>query len=211
MPTLTDLDRDLTFDPATHTYRWQGTPVDSVTQLLKLGGWTKSYEGVPQRIMDAAADRGTSVHDLCCRLNRGEDIEALLTRKVVNHIAAFSRFKAASEYVSIASEVRLAHPVYRYAGTGDDIGWFQSERSMLDYKSDYAMHPSVWIQLLLYREAWNYWHPTEKVEATYALVLRKNATYDLRRNPHDADGWPFAVSALWRARWERLHQSRRRA
>ena len=48
-----------TFDPIEHIYRFDGQRVPSVTQILEP---LIDYSGVPNGVLQYAADRGTAVH-----------------------------------------------------------------------------------------------------------------------------------------------------
>lgn len=51
------------FDPASHTYSTEdGKVLISVTQLLHKHGLSPSFEGIPEAVLERAADRGTEIH-----------------------------------------------------------------------------------------------------------------------------------------------------
>ena len=56
--------RVLAFEPVSHTYRVDGAPVPSVTQLLEDAGLTPDYSLVPQPVLQHARERGIHV-DAC--------------------------------------------------------------------------------------------------------------------------------------------------
>ena len=64
----------LQFDPAAHQYTVDGTPVPSVTQLVSpLGTDMDEPDPLLEGAMDAAADRGITMHDyLAFRLGGGD-------------------------------------------------------------------------------------------------------------------------------------------
>ena len=53
----------VTFNPTDHVYSTEeGKQLISVTQLLKKHGLAPSFEGVPEAVLERAADRGTAIH-----------------------------------------------------------------------------------------------------------------------------------------------------
>lgn len=51
------------FDPASHTYTTEdGKILISVTQLLHKHGLSPSFEGIPEAVLEKAAERGTEIH-----------------------------------------------------------------------------------------------------------------------------------------------------
>lgn len=64
--------RGAEFDEATHTYRWQGRVVPSVTQCLEAAGLS-DYSGVPPDVLAAAQWRGQEVHRFARLLWEGQD------------------------------------------------------------------------------------------------------------------------------------------
>ena len=75
---------------------------------------------------------------------------------------------------------------------------------MIDRKTERQLHRAVFLQLAAYREAWNLNHPNEKIDQTYALILRADMTFELKPNPLEPGDFPFFVAACWLERWHSM-------
>lgn len=180
----------LTFDAASHTYRYAGDVVPSVTQVLEP---ISSYAGVPRNILQAAAARGTYIHE-CCEMALWETLDwDSVMPEYRGYVEAFGKFLADSGVEVELIEERVYHPVLCYAGTADLICRLprrgKMRRAVVDYKTSLKMMPSVGPQVAAYQEAQNASQPKgqEKVLDRYGLHLKKDGTYVLEpyESPND--------------------------
>lgn len=191
--------------------------IRSVSKVLRKAGIRPApYTGYGRRgdAVRRGLKRGADVHRLTRSIDETYDEFAALddvfdptdlSLENVDYVAAYQRFLKESGYRPIAWEVVLYHPLYDYAGRADMIGWLGGhKRIMADRKTDRSLHKAVWLQLAAYREAWNYFHPTELIDQTFALVLKSNTLYDLVPNPLEPGDFPFFAGAIWVARWNEL-------
>lgn len=110
--------KDLQFVPDTHTYRYKGKVVPSVTQILSL--IDNSIDFYNQE----GAERGTYVHRRCHELDENRlDYQYLENNypEILPYIYAYTDFlyhyKLSTE--AVENELFLFHPVFQYAGTLD--------------------------------------------------------------------------------------------
>lgn len=122
----------LVFDEVTHTYRVDGVVVPSVTQILARTGLT-DFSGIPDRIRIAALNRGRRVHQAANYLLEGDLDWATVDDADRGYVESCAAFLAAAEFIVLAAEIRLFHPVLRYAGTADAIGIWHGERAIADW------------------------------------------------------------------------------
>jgi hypothetical protein len=119
------------FDAEQHAYTLDGRSVPGVTQIL---GLLEDFEGVPWHLLEAARKFGQHVHAACALMVRDELDWGALDSALVPYVEAAKRFIEESGVVVRASELRVAHPALRYAGTLDLLGELRG-LCLFDFKS----------------------------------------------------------------------------
>lgn len=195
---------DLTVD-AQHRYWYRGVQYRGVTNLLKRGVWRPPFSGPPSEALAAAMARGTAVHAYASSVDAGRREPALITPETANYIAADATIRRLSGYEAIATEFNLVHPLLRYAGRLDLVLWYCTHRVLGDRKTGESYDPVVWLQLELYRRAWEFWRPTEPIDYTAVLLLKANTDPRVMRDPHPAFTRKVAEAALWKNQWHDVH------
>jgi hypothetical protein len=210
------LETIVTLDPHTHQYIHtpSGRVIPSVSSILRksgvreapfVGGSGKQAEAIAR-----ALKRGREVHRLTRSMDETFDLAdafedlfdpADTTVENINYVAAYDKFLRTADYRPIAWEAVLYNPDYDYAGRTDGVGWFGTRRIMIDRKTDRTLHKAVWLQLAAYREAWNRMKPNQKIDQTFALVLRDDMSFELKPNPIEGGDFGFFAAAIWMARW----------
>jgi len=114
------------FDEAYHTYRIDGEPVPSVTQVL--GDVLPGYQASEWHMQ-----RGTAMHACAAMVARG--VEFSYDQQLDGRVAALRAFFRAIPLKVQAVEQRLYSPTWRYAGTCDLVGELNGKRVVLDWKS----------------------------------------------------------------------------
>lgn len=109
----------LTFDPASHEYRWHGVPVPSVTQILAATGYIDAGRYAP-----GAAEWGTYVHECSVLLDHGRlDWDALQGGEWV--AARLREWETLRTYgyatIPEHTEERVYSEQHGYAGTVDRL------------------------------------------------------------------------------------------
>ena len=189
---------ELAFDEATHTYRWRGVVVPSVTQVLRP---LIDLSGIPPAVLEAKRDLGTRVHAACQFDAEGDLDEATVEDDVAPYLEAWRRFLADTRAVVMASERRVFHPLYCYAGTLDLELMIASTPWLVDIKTSIATPLSTGPQTAAYLNA-------RKGIATMrraALRLRPDATYRLDQL-QDADDWSVFLACLTLHRYQESHR-----
>lgn len=192
----------LTFDEASHTYRYDGRVVPSVTQLLdKL----HDFSGVPEAILTAAKERGTYVHQMCEMFDRDELDIPRVPEQYLGYLNAWEAFTVEYGPVWAGIEDRGYSRHFGYAGTMDRRGtlprmFSPSVRWILDIKTSIDAHPVWGMQTAAYRQI------TAEQDMQYALARR--ATVQLRADGRfkfntwdDPDDWPAFQALITLSNW----------
>lgn len=113
------------YDDKEHRYFVQEKEIPGVSHVLKTAGLvdTQWYTG-------AGRDLGTAVHAACHYLDENDLAWDSLHEKVVPRVRAYQQFKADTGFEPIACERPLFHPLYRYGGTFDRLGWARSRTEL---------------------------------------------------------------------------------
>lgn len=186
---------ELTFDAATHTYRWDGQIVLSVTQALREAGLMPPYASL------SAAERGRKVHRACELLDRGGLNFATLDERLAGWVMAYDRFKQETGMKMELIEHRVFHPERIFAGTLDRVGLLNGCRVLLDIKTG---EKAAWHgpQLSGYSMCLN---NGLSVKKRFGLYLNEDWSYDLVPYEDAADEGVF-LAALAVAQWKRAHR-----
>lgn len=143
---------ELEFDAQTHTYRYYGRVVPSVTQILQ--PWS-GLDFVDRDQLEAARVFGTHVHQACHLANIGELDQGSLEESVAAYLEGWFRFQAESGFVVLESEARVFHAKLHYAGTLDVIGMFPDDKEpwLVDLKTGSTVPSTVGPQTAAYAAA----------------------------------------------------------
>jgi hypothetical protein len=121
----------------------------SVTEIIK--PWV-SFSGIPKAVLDAAAERGTAVHDACFSIARSQ-YPGPLADNVQGYVTSFERWFDSQVQDVILIEERLHHPAYFYHGEPDLIILLKTgARALIDIKTPLMAAKSWHIQVAGYRE-----------------------------------------------------------
>ena len=191
----------LAFDEPTHTYTLDGERVPSVTQVIKP---LAMLDDVPEMVLEQARARGSRVHAAVDAYNRGA-FDAELPPAERGYLDAWCGFLADSGAVVVASELRVAHPKLRYAGTLDTLLDVAGRTWLVDAKTTASVPPSVGPQTAGYAAAYGL---VDKglllpVHRRACVLLRPDGKYRVHPLNDPAD-WAMFQSCLniykWRAR-----------
>lgn len=196
---------ELQFDEGKHVYTLGGQTLPGVTTVLKLLG---GYEGIPARILQKAADRGTAVHTITELDDAGELDYGTLDDEFIGYLMAWHRFKDEVRPEILDAEVRGYHPKLLYAGTRDRRMIIRGKKGILDIKSSYRLMPSTGPQTAAYKEIFNEnADKADQVKHRWGLKLSKDGTYELQEYKDPGD-WNTFVSCLNCWRWIVQHNQR---
>jgi len=140
----------LTFDESSHTYRWSGVPVPSVTQCLSK---LHDFGMVPKDVLQAACERGTIVHKLC-EFHDQQDLDAGSVGDYWPYLDAWIDF--CNDYGAEWSGIEERHYSQRFgfAGTMDRRGRLRRIPAnwVIDVKTSAQAHRVWGMQLSAYRQ-----------------------------------------------------------
>lgn len=140
----------LTFRESDHSYALDGKTIPSVTQILKvLGG----YEGVPADVLNAKAELGTAVHQVCSYHLLGTLDESTVHERVAPYYKQFQRFLRESGMDIVLTETQVYSRKYWYAGTLDIYGFLNDVESLIDIKTCLDLHLPMGPQTAGYKQA----------------------------------------------------------
>lgn len=196
----------LAFDKANHAYTFDGKPVVNVTRIC---GLLNSYAGIPADVLARAADRGDAVHYATELYDQDDlDIETM-PDEVTGYVCAWMRFRAETGFKPTHIEQRVYSERYRYAGTLDRAGTFESlkgvkagEACLVDIKATASLMPAVGPQTAAYAQALEE-SAGLRVKHRFAVQLKPDGNYNLEKlsNPADLSVFLAALSVYsWRAR-----------
>lgn len=107
---------ELEFEEQKHIYTLHGMELPSVTKIMQpLSSFI--YSGVDARTLNAAADKGTIVHNACENFIKFGIVD--ISAGYSGYMDAFLKWHEENSPEILASETRLYHKVMRYAGTAD--------------------------------------------------------------------------------------------
>jgi len=121
----------LAFDEATHTYRWGGRVVPSVTQVL---ADLKDWSAIPRDRLARAQKEGVAIHKMVeWHLKGVLDVDTLPGWMRQRH-AALLKFQDEHRLTVRSQECPLYNSKYRYAGTYDIDGDLDGSPALIDIK-----------------------------------------------------------------------------
>lgn len=139
----------LTFDAATHTYRYEDRLVPGVTSVLEP---LQMLQGVPWAVLEAARKFGSNVHLACHLFNVGMLDIATLDPALLPYLEGWQAFLADTGFDITESESPVYNAQLKYAGTPDCIGNYAGSTWVVDIKSG-VVPCTVGLQLAAYQHA----------------------------------------------------------
>jgi hypothetical protein len=173
----------LTFEQESHTYKWNGRPMPSVTQILRV---IENFSMVDPDLLEKARRFGSHVHLATDLFDRGELDEESLDANLLPYLNAYKKFLSETGFVVTHSEQRVYNARYKYCGTLDKRGTWKNTTWVLDLKSG-AVPRSVGPQVAAYQMACD-----EKPRKRLCLQLMRNC-YKLHRCD-DLTDWSIFLS-----------------
>lgn len=168
MATLLFFDQD-------HRYTLGGEDLPSVTHICRFLAY--DYKSAQPWLAEAAARRGTAVHEVCALIDYGEEPE--VSPEIEGYITAYRRFLKdyQPEWEGIETPLFVCDDWYKFAGTPDRWGQMGGKFTLLDIKTGAVHVPYVSAQLCGYSVM--LLAGGRKVQSSYALRLDKSGVYEL--------------------------------
>lgn len=181
----------LAFDELSHTYRWKGLVVPSVTQVLEI--LDGALMQIPLHVLTYARALGSAVHRATELDDQGLLDERTVAIQVQPYLEAWRKFRRDKKFAPTAMEQRVFHPKLHYAGTFDRIGLMGSKPTLLDIKSG-EVWPSHGPQTAAYAAAY---HATalDKLEQRVVVQLRDDGQYRVHYM-EDSSDWGTFLACL---------------
>jgi len=125
---------DLAFDESRHIYKLDGIIIPSVTQILNEGGLV-NLDWIDADLLADKADLGQKVHSTT-ELYDTQDLDFnKLHPTLKNYLDGWIKFRKDYDFIPAEIEMQLFHPVYRYAGRIDRVGFAKEDLTIVDIKS----------------------------------------------------------------------------
>lgn len=174
-----------------HVYMLDGEQIPCVSDLCRFLH-REIYKEAPIWQLEAAADRGTKVHEATELLDKTGRAE--IEDDYLPYLEAYARFRREHEVAWELIEHPDYHPEHRYAGTIDRYGMVDGLLTLVDLKTTYTVYkPLCGASLNLYRmilEA-----RKKRVEKLLIIHLKKDGRYRLVPIDFD-DSVPTALITL---------------
>src|SRR3982751_6404807 len=126
----------LTFEDSTHTYRWHGQRIPSVTQALYT---LFDFSAVPPDVLERKRKIGVAVHKAIHEEMLGRLDLASIDAASLPYFDAWRRFRDECNFDPVLIEYRVTSAElgeqFRYAGTLDEWGMLQSYHALIDWKT----------------------------------------------------------------------------
>jgi hypothetical protein len=165
------------------TQSWKPSVTTFIGAVLNKGvgydtwlGNSPSYkEACKER--DIAANRGTTVHNLCEKLIVDGKVtipEETLDKfgdAVSKRLMSFDFWYQQHMPRIVTTEYKLYHPDVDWSGTPDIVGYINDKLCIIDIKTG-APYPSHQLQLTAYKILWDTIFPEFPIEACYGLYLK---------------------------------------
>lgn len=199
------------FNAERHEYRVDGRLVPNVTSILAP---LYDLDGIPRAVLERKRAIGQAVHR-AIELELQDDLdESTVHEDVAPYLPAWRRWRVDRGFELIASERKVAHPLYGYAGTLDLRGRltikFPREKAApgpatIDLKTTFEVKDPVGLQLAAYQGAEAAGgDPAAKRDRRLALQLKPDGTY-VERFFDDPKDWPVFLSFLTCHNWKEIH------
>lgn len=166
----------LTFDESSHTYRWDGVLVPNVTRVLSP---LTSYDMVKPDVLETARQKGVAVHRMVELWAKDDLDESALPEWMRPVLVQWLRFFNDTGICIIASEKKVYHPIYKYAGTFDLRVTMRNVdgHGLIDLKRSFLAGDAIGLQLAGYQEAENVDKAQPPIRWRGALKLREDGPY----------------------------------
>ena len=175
----------LEFDKKKHVYSVKGRTILSVTEVLPDIPEHLLYK---QSFIDKAL-LGIRVHDCADTINNYykahcgeipcEDVYkgSSFQKEDDPYVKAYLKFIKEKRPTIIASERKMFHKLYNYAGTVDLIMEIKGKRGAYDIKTTSKVAPYARLQLAAYVRMWNHENPETEVFNRGIIHLKPDGTY----------------------------------
>ena len=178
--------KELSFDEVKHIYKLNGEVSPSASAIMKPLS-SALYKEVNETFLNAAAERGTAVH------NAIENYVKFGIKDIApeykGYFIAFENWWKENNPICLATECRTYHKLLRYAGTADMPVVLGSKRILVDFKTSATVNKMLTgVQLEAYAKA--YESHQISFDGKAVLHLTKDGKYSWHYYPKiDNESW----------------------
>lgn len=189
------------FDEALHRYTLNGRPLISVTQVLKMAGFYRNLEKVPQHVLDVANARGTDAH-LATELYDNRKLDITTVRAdVMPYLNSWIAFLRHTNAQVLHAEVRGYSKKWGFAFTLDRLLWMGGKLWLIDLKCTFEISPATAIQTGGYKIGVEEYLGI-KVERRGCVQLQNDGSLAKLEPYEDKNDEAIFLQALNVARWQ---------
>jgi hypothetical protein len=169
---------ELQFDEEKHLYtlnmHGQILQLPSVTQILRFVT-NEIYKDIPVYVLEAAADKGSRVHEAIEMMAKYGWMEA--DTEILGYILAYQEWEKKHNYQALETEYPVYHKTRMYAGRIDRIFLDNDDICIMDIKTGQSV-----FELLTAAQLYGYVEALKshdiQVKRAYILHLKENSEYD---------------------------------
>lgn len=187
------------FRESDHSYRIDGIPVPSVTQVMQSANLV-DYSKIPKDKLEAAQKFGTAVHKATELYDRGILNFKTLHPNIVPYLEGWISFRRDFDVNIIGIEKRVGSALYMFAGMLDRKLGIDGKRWIYDIKTAHEDHPATAIQTAGYELA-----DGESIMNRGSILLKPDATYHVTQYKNKKDRAVF-LSCLSIHNWKGLNK-----
>lgn len=162
------------FDPNTHTYRYDGKVIPSVTEICK-PITDRHYGAISLTVLDYASRRGTAIHEACQDIDL--DLEPDVDAETLPYIQAYCDFLRDYKPEWDMIEQIVVDRQGRYAGTVDRAGLLLGKPCVIDIKTISSLNKATKLSVCV--QTAGYEMAIGDICDRYALHLKKDGKYSL--------------------------------
>ena len=166
----------LLFFDEKHSYTVDGVELPAVSSILRFLS-REVYSDINQYTLDAAARRGTAVHEACEMLDKYRRVEC--DDEYAPYLQAYIAFLKDYNVSWVDIEKRMFHKDKMYAGTIDRFGSVGGVSSLVDIKTSSVVQKTVVKAQLNGYESMRICNGETPAEVLYCLQLMKTGKYRL--------------------------------
>lgn len=156
------------FNAIPHTYHYGDKELKGITGILHRHLFPQKYAGISQEVLDAAAERGSIVHEQCRALD-------ILGEPLSREAAAYAEIKEANKWETVANEYTVTD--YQAVASNIDVVLHRAEDAenqliLADFKTTSTFdNEYVSWQLSIYKYLIELCNPNIEVIALYGIWL----------------------------------------
>lgn len=158
--------------------------------------WLKKMGEDSDSIRDEAGRRGSVVHDLTERYERGEEVSLFNDIGGIDYklsewamFERFVEFTKRFEYKIAYSEQNFISEELGYAGTIDRVIEMDGKLILVDIKTSNAIYPSYWLQLAAYKQLIEFSLGQNFIDEVAIMWLNAKTRTDGKKGDIQGAGW----------------------